>query len=84
MKAAQMCRAIDDEREGKPSVVVLGEYCTEFFLRGVLTFCFADESDTEPAFWNLLGGFGPVKSAAEGGADDAPVAFSKKLFKYAP
>lgn len=34
-------------------------------------------------FWDLLGGFGPVKSAEEGGHDDEPPKFTKKLFKYA-
>lgn len=63
-KAAQMSRAIDDERGGKPRVVVL------------------DESDNDPEkadFWNLLGGFGPVKSAEEGGGDASGGAVKRLL-----
>jgi hypothetical protein len=44
----------------------------------------ADESDNDPEkaeFWNMLGGFGPVKSAEDGGSDEAPAASAKKLFR---
>lgn len=66
IKAAQLCRAIDDEREGKPRVVVMEE----------------NDNDPEKAdFWALLGGFGPVKSAEAGGHDDEAPKAPKKLFK---
>eukprot|EP01117_Protostelium_nocturnum_P004442 TRINITY_DN15_c0_g3_i1.p1 TRINITY_DN15_c0_g3~~TRINITY_DN15_c0_g3_i1.p1 ORF type:complete len:367 (+),score=138.56 TRINITY_DN15_c0_g3_i1:73-1173(+) len=38
------------------------------------------ESENEPGFWNVLGGFGPVKSAAEGGDDNESPHGEKKLF----
>ena len=45
-----------------------------------------DEGDEHPEFWALLGGAGPVKSAAEGGCDrthavSASVSSTPKLFK---
>jgi gelsolin len=40
-----------------------------------------DESDQNEDFWKHLGGYGPVKSADEGGADDAAAPFVKKLYK---
>jgi len=62
-KAAQLSRAIDDERGGKPEVIVLDE---------------ADRSEKQ--FWDLLGGFGAIKSSEEGGSDDE-VQGEKKLFR---
>jgi gelsolin len=62
-KAAQLSRALDDERGGKPQVIVVEE---------------ADRSEKE--FWDLLGGYGPLKSAEDGGSDDE-VSGDKKLFR---
>jgi hypothetical protein len=87
MKAAQLCRAIDDEREGKPRVVVLGKLLVSHPKRPspyLWNWICADEADNDPEkaeFWALLGGFGPVKSAAEGGPDDAAPPSTKKLFR---
>jgi len=62
-KAAQLSRAIDDERGGKPQVIVV------------------EESDRgEKEFWDLLGGYGPLKSAEDGGNDDE-VQGEKKLLR---
>merc|ERR1712037_713197 len=61
MKGAQMSRAIDDERSGKPEVIVVEEN---------------DKSEKE--FWDKLGGFGPLKTAEEGG-DDNEITGEKKL-----
>jgi len=63
-KAAQLARALDDERAGKPATTVYNE----------------GDDDTGP-FWNLLGGKGPVKSAAEGGSDETAAARTKALFQ---
>jgi len=62
-KAAQLSRAIDDERGGKPEVIVVEE-----------------NDSSEKEFWGFFGGFGPLKSAAEGGQDDE-VKGDKKLFR---
>jgi len=64
VKAAQISRALDDERKGLAKVVVL------------------DEGNKDVGdFWKILGGEGPVKSAAEGGSDeDADRSTDKKLF----
>jgi len=41
-----------------------------------------EEGDKEPEFWKLLGGFGPVKSAEEGGSDlEAESSGVKALFQ---
>jgi gelsolin len=53
MKAAQLCRAIDDERGGKPDVVVYSE----------------GDSDAAPFWQLLGGESGAVKSAKAGGSD---------------
>ena len=67
MRAAQLVRAIDDERRGKPVVKVI------------------EEGDTEgdaQAFWEALGGEGPVKGADEVEEDAAwEKASEAKLFK---
>jgi gelsolin len=66
-KGAQLSRAIDDERAGKPQVHVLAE---------------GDKGADADAFWKILGGEGPVKSASEGGSDEeAEKAGVKKLFR---
>lgn len=63
-KGAQLCRAIDDERKGKPTVHVL------------------EEGDKDAAFWKLLGGEGPIKSAEDGGDDnEAEKTGTKVLFQ---
>jgi len=54
-KGAQMSRAIDDERAGKPQVHVIEE---------------GEKSDDATKFWSLIGGEGAVKSAEEGGSDE--------------
>jgi len=63
-KAAQLARALDDEREGKPQQTVFNE----------------GDSDAAP-FWSLLGGEGPVKSAAEGDAEEKTGPFTKVLHR---
>ncbi|KAL6062905.1 gelsolin-like protein 1 isoform X2 [Balamuthia mandrillaris] len=52
--AARLSRALDDERGGKPQVIVIEEG--------------SGGSDADE-FWQLLGGKGPIKSAEEGGSD---------------
>jgi len=65
-KAAQIARAIDDERGGNPHVFVIGE----------------DDKDADAqAFWKLLGGHGPIKTAEQGGLDDKAISLPKKLFR---
>ncbi len=53
IRAGQIARAIDDERKGLPVVIVVDE----------------GGKDIPKEFWDLLGGEGPIKSAAEGGSD---------------
>lgn len=68
-KGAQLSRAIDDERAGKPQVHVIEE---------------GEKSDDATQFWSRLGGEAPVKSAEEGGSDeDSEKAASgiRKLFR---
>lgn len=66
-KGAQLSRAIDDERAGKPQVHVVEE---------------GEKSADATEFWKLLGGEGPVKTAAEGGSDEeAEKSSIKKLFR---
>jgi hypothetical protein len=55
MKGAQVSRAIDDERKGLPKVHVIEE---------------GDKGADAAAFWKLLGGEGPIKTAEEGGSDE--------------
>ena len=54
IKAAEICRAIDDERENLPEVVVFEEY---------------SKPEDWPAEWVKLLGRGPYATAAEGGDD---------------
>eukprot|EP00911_Craspedida_sp_UC1_P001139 UC1_evm4s858 len=60
-EAAKICRAYDDERAGKAEVIVWDEGeisdCPREFL----------------PFWNVIGGEGPIKPAAEGGLDTEKV-----------
>jgi gelsolin len=63
--AAQLARAIDDQRGSKVEVHVFG---------------YDDKDSHADFFWNFLGGKKPIKSAAEGG-DDADLKEKKKLFK---
>merc|ERR1711974_383952 len=65
-EAAQLSRAIDDERRGQATVKVLSE---------------SDVDEDSAAFYALLGGKGDIKSAEEGGSDVAPPFEGKKLFK---
>eukprot|EP01136_Pigoraptor_vietnamica_P025376 Opistho-1_new@79346 len=65
-KGAELCRAIDDERKGIPTVHVMEE---------------GDKDKEFEAFWKTLGGEGPVKSAEEGGSDDQPATSAKRLFR---
>ena len=67
-KAAQLCRAIDDERKGKPEVYVVTE---------------GDKGDDHlDDFWKILGGEKPIKAAGEGGKDDDwEKQGTKKLFR---
>jgi len=64
VKAATLCHAIDDERGGRAQIVMIEE---------------GDNDSAGDKFWTLLGGKGPVKSAAEGGADDDGKAVPKRL-----
>jgi gelsolin len=67
IKAAQLCRALNDERSGRPEVIVIDESAA------------SDAAD----FWALLGGAGPIATAAEGG-DDATAAIkegTKRLYR---
>ncbi len=63
-RAAQVSRALDDERSGKPQVVVYEE----------------GAKDAKP-FWDILGGEGPIMSAAEGGSDEENVKGERALFR---
>jgi len=64
-KGAQVCRALGDERKGKPVITVFEE---------------GDRDDS--AFWQHLGGKGPIKSAEEGGNDlEAEKGDEKRLFQ---
>lgn len=40
-----------------------------------------DAQEDEPAFWELLGGKGPVASAAAGGSDEVKVEVEKSLWR---
>jgi gelsolin len=63
-KGAQFAKAISDERNGKPKVVV------------------TEDGHEEDSFWKALGSKGAVKSAVQGGADDAEEKKGeKKLFR---
>jgi len=65
VKGAAVCRSIDDDRKGKPQVVVYAE----------------GDSDVAPQFWQLLGGQGPIKDTDEEAvAAAAAQAAPKKLF----
>jgi len=65
-KATELARAIDGDRRGQVQIHVINE---------------ADnDADTE-AFFNLLGGRGPIAPANEGGDDANAEAFVKKLFR---
>jgi len=65
MKAAQVVRAIDDERGSKVDVKVGEE---------------GSEGDDFNDFWTILGGKGAIKSAEEGGSDKAQQVV-KRLYK---
>jgi len=65
MKAAQVVRAIDDERGSKVEVVVSEE---------------GTEGAEYDEFWTLLGGKGAIKSAEEGGSDKG-VQVVKRLYQ---
>jgi len=65
-EAAQLSRAIDDERKGQVSVTVLSE---------------SDDDGDSATFYDLLGGKTEIKSAAEGGDDSASNFAGKKLFR---
>jgi gelsolin len=66
-KAAAVVRAIDDERRGNSKIVVVEE---------------GDNDDNAKTFWAFFGGFGPIKTKEEGGADDeAPKSDKKRLFR---
>eukprot|EP01137_Pigoraptor_chileana_P018286 Opistho-2@77538 len=64
-KGAELCRAIDDERKGLPTVHVFEE---------------GDKDKDIEVFWKTIGGEGPVKSAEEGGSDEASSSVPKRLF----
>jgi gelsolin len=66
MKGATLSRALDDERRGLPQVHVIEE---------------GDKTSDAQAFWKALGGEGPVKSAEEGGADEAAEEAASKVRK---
>jgi gelsolin len=66
MKAAQVVRAIDDERGSKVEIIVTEEG--------------NDKEPAWEEFWTALGGRGAIKSADEGGADKA-VAVVKRLYQ---
>jgi len=56
-KGAGICRALKEERKSQPQVIVVEE---------------TDTGADAEAFWGtLVGGKGPIKTAEEGGADDA-------------
>jgi len=65
-EAAQISRALDDERDGQVDIKVITE---------------SDDDEDTAAFFELLGGKGDIKSAEEGGADNAPPFDGKKLFR---
>jgi len=68
-KGGQLCRAIDDERKGKPEIYVFSE---------------GDKGDAEmDAFWKILGGEPKsIKSAGDGGKDEEwEKQGKKKLFR---
>jgi len=62
MKAGQVCRTIDDERGGKPIVIVMDEG-------------YSDTGSDCDEFWKLLGGQGDISNASAGGDD---VEYEKK------
>jgi len=67
VKAAQIVRAIDDERKGLATVHVIEE---------------SDKDSDAQVFWKAVGGHGTVKSAAEGGSDEeADKNSEKRLFR---
>jgi len=66
MKGAQLCRAIDAERKGVPTVHVIEE---------------GDKTADAKDFFKGLGGEGPIKSADEGGNDDEAEAEATKVRK---
>jgi gelsolin len=63
--AAQLARAIDDQRGSKVEVHVFG---------------YDDKDPHADFFWQFLGGKKPIKSAAEGG-DDTKITDKKRLLK---
>eukprot|EP01089_Gocevia_fonbrunei_P018482 TRINITY_DN624_c0_g1_i1.p1 TRINITY_DN624_c0_g1~~TRINITY_DN624_c0_g1_i1.p1 ORF type:complete len:375 (-),score=116.30 TRINITY_DN624_c0_g1_i1:65-1189(-) len=66
-KAAQLARAIDDERAGKPVVIVLED---------------GQSSDADSkAFWDLLGGEGEIAEEGVSDADAEANIPAKKLFQ---
>jgi len=65
LKAAQVVRAIDDERGSKVEVRVSEE---------------GTEDATFDEFWTILGGKGPIKSAEEGGSDKQ-IKVEKRLYR---
>jgi len=65
MKAAQVVRAIDDERGSKVTVIVAEE---------------GTDDDTFAEFWKQLGGKGAIKTAEEGGSDKQ-VQVVKRLYR---
>lgn len=65
-KAAELSRAIDDERKGLPEVHVFEEN---------------DTDDTAQTFWGKLGGKTAIKTAEEGGCDDEASKVPKRLFR---
>jgi gelsolin len=66
MKAAQVVRAIDDERGSKVEIIVTEEG--------------NDKEPAWEEFWTVLGGRGAIKSAEEGGADKG-IQVTKRLFQ---
>jgi len=55
MKAGRLCRAIRDERKGKPEAFIIDQN--------------DDDDEVMEEFWRHLGGKGAIKSAEEGGSD---------------
>jgi gelsolin len=64
-KAAQLTRAIDDQRGSKVGIFVFG---------------YDDKDDNAKFFWEFLGGKKAIKSAAEGG-DDTDLKEKKRLLR---
>jgi len=64
-KAAQLARAIDDQRGSKVAIHVFG---------------YDDSDDNAKFFWEFLGGKKTIKSATEGG-DDTDIKDKKRLLK---